>query len=102
MEQRFDGPTPSAVLRLAGRRVTYGDVANDWGLRLQWVVRRNGQVIATANARAEPTFEHAESIPGTYEIVLQMWKYVDYRKDANGEFVSSRFIDVSNKVSYSI
>lgn len=101
MEQRFEG-NPRAVIQLQGRRVTRGDVANDWGLKLQWVVRRNGEVIATENARAEPSFECAESLPGTYEIVLQMWRYVDYRKDANGEFVNSRFVDVSNKVSYSI
>lgn len=77
-------------------------MANDWGLRLQWVIRRNGQVIATPPARTDLSYEHADAAPGTYEISLQMWKYVDYRKNPNGEFVNSRFVDVSNKVSYTI
>jgi hypothetical protein len=34
--------------------------------------------------------------------VLQMWKYVDYRKDSKGEFVNSKFINISNKVTYTI
>lgn len=101
MEQRFEG-NPQAVIRLEGRRVIRGDVTNDWGLRLQWEVRKNGQVIATPAARAETSYEHPDTTPGRYEIVLQMWKYVDYRKNPQGEFVNSRFIDVSNKVTYTI
>lgn len=101
MEQKFEG-TPRAEIRLEGRRVTRGDVSNDWGLRLQWEVRRNGQVIATPAARAEASYEHADATPGNYEIVLQMWKYVDYRKKPDGEFVNSRFIDISNKVNYTV
>src|SRR5262245_44699983 len=44
MEQKFDA-TPKAELRLRGRTVTRGDVANDWGLQLRWVVKRDGKVI---------------------------------------------------------
>ena len=102
MEQKFDGPQPRAEIRLEGRRVTRGDVSNDWGLRLQWEVRHNGRVVATPPARAEASYEHPDAAPGTYEVVLQMWKYVDYRKNPQGEFVNSRFIDVSNKVTYTV
>jgi hypothetical protein len=101
MEQRFEG-NPRAELRLEGRRVTRTDVTNDWGLRLQWEVRRNGQVIATPNARVGLTYEHADATPGTYEIVLRMWKYVNYAKNPAGEFTASQFQDVSNKVTYTI
>jgi hypothetical protein len=101
MDQKFEG-TPQAAIRLEGRRVVRSEVTNDWGLRLQWEVRRNGQVIATPPARAETSYVHPDATPGTYEIVLQMWKYVDYGKDPKGEFLKSRFIDVSNKVSYKI
>ena len=101
MEQKYEG-SPRAEIRLEGRRVIRGEVTNDWGLRLQWEVRRNGKVIATANARADASYEHADSTPGTYEIVLQMWKYVDYRKKPTGEFINSKFVDISNKVSYKI
>jgi hypothetical protein len=101
MEQRFEG-SPRAEIRLEGRRVTRGDVINDWGLRLQWEIRRNGQVVATRPARADVSIEHADATPGTYEIVLQMWKYIDYRKNPAGEFINSRFVDISNKVSYTV
>ena len=101
MEQRFEVP-PRATIRLEGRRVTRSEVAGDWGLRLQWQIRRNGQVIATPPARAETSYEHPDNTPGTYEIVLQMWKYVDYRKRPDGEFVNSRYIDISNRVTYTI
>jgi len=101
MEQRYDG-NPSAMLNLQGRRVMRTEVSNDWGLRLQWEVRRNGLVIATPNARMDLSYEHADATPGTYEIVLQMWKYVNYAKTPTGEFTNSRFVNVSNKVTYTI
>jgi hypothetical protein len=101
MEQRFEA-VPRAEIQLQGRRVTRGDVTGDWGLRLQWEIRRNGQVIATRPARAETSYEHPDAAPGNYEIVLQMWKYVNYRKNPAGEFVDSRYLDISNKVSYTI
>lgn len=53
-------------------------------------------------ARADKHYEHPDKTPGKYEIVLQMWKYVNYAKDAKGEFTQSKFIDVSDKVSYTI
>jgi hypothetical protein len=101
MEQKYEG-NPRATIHLEGRRVHRGDVANDWGLRLQWEVRRNGQVVATPTARAESSYEHPEAVPGKYDIVLQMWHYVDYRKRPDGEFVNSKYVDVSNKVTYTI
>ncbi len=101
MEQRYD-VRPLAEVRLSGRRVTRSEVANDWGLRLQWEVRRNGQVVATPAARADMAYEHPEAIPGTYEIVLQSWHYVNYAKRPDGEFINSKFVNISNKVSYTI
>jgi hypothetical protein len=101
MEQKYT-IIPHAEIRLEGRQVIRGDVTNDWGLRLQWEIRRDGKVIATPVARADVRYEHPETTPGKYEIVLQMWKYVDYKKGPNGEFMNSRFIDISNKVSYTI
>ncbi len=101
MEQRFEG-TPQATINVNGRRLTRSEVTNDWGLRLQWEIKRNGQVVATINARTGLTYEHPDTAPGTYEVVLQMWRYVSYAKNAEGEFTASRFIDVSNRVTYSI
>jgi hypothetical protein len=101
MEQRYDG-TPLAAIRLEGRRIIRNDVSNDWGLRLQWEIKRNGQVVATPNARPDMSYELVDTAPGNYEIVLQMWRYVSYAKNPQGEFTASRFIDISNRVTITI
>jgi hypothetical protein len=101
MEQKFDG-TPKAALRLSGRKVTRSDVMNDWGLMLRWVVKKDGKEVATAPARAEKTYEHPDTTPGTYTIVLQSWKYVNYAKNQQGEFTVSKFVDISEPVTYTI
>jgi hypothetical protein len=101
MEQKYEG-SPRAEIRLVGHRVLRSDVINDWGLQLRWAISRDGKVIATVPARAENSYEHPDKTPGKYEIVLQMWKYVDYKKGADGEFSNSRFVDVSDKVTYTI
>ena len=72
---------------------------HDWGLQLRWAVKKDGKVVSTAPAhRTETSFELTEKTPGTYEVVLQTWKYVDYLKNKDGEFVNSKFIDISNAV----
>ena len=101
MEQKFDA-TPKAELRLNGRKVTRSVVKNDWGLMLRWVVKKDGKEVATAPARADDSYEHQDKTPGTYTIVLQSWKYVNYAKDPKGEFTMSKFVDISNVVTYSI
>jgi len=100
MEQKFEG-TPQAEIKLEGHKLVRSEVTNDWGLRVQWLIKRDGQVIANPNARADLTYEHPDKTPGTYEVILQMWKYVNYRKK-DGEFVESKYIDISNTVSYTI
>jgi hypothetical protein len=102
MDQKFEGTVPHAEIKLEGRRVSRNDVTHDWGLRLQWEIRHNGKVIATPAARTEASYEHPDATPGMYEIVLQMWKYVDYRKNPEREFINSKFVDISNKVTYTI
>jgi hypothetical protein len=57
MEQKFD-TEPKAEIRLEGRKVTRSDVTNDWGLRLQWEIKRDDKVIATPAARADASYEH--------------------------------------------
>jgi hypothetical protein len=96
MDQVFEG-TPKADLTLDGRKVTRGDVSNDWASRLQWKVSRDGKVIATAPARANQAYEHPEETPGAYEVVLEMWKYEGFKVKDHGKFV-----EISNKVSYQI
>jgi len=101
MEQKYEG-TPKAEIKLAGRKVTRTDVTNDWGLGLQWVVRRDGKVVATVNARAETSYELVDKTPGDYEIFLQMWQYFDYAKNPAGEFTKSKFVEISNKVTLKV
>ena len=101
MEQKFDA-TPKAELRLNGCKVTRGEVANDWGLQLRWIVKRDGKVIGNPPARADYTYEHPDTAPGKYEISLEMFKYVNYAKDPQGEFTMSKFVEISNVVTYTI
>src|SRR5947209_8083549 len=102
MDQKYDGPTSRAELTLAGRRVTRTEVTNDWGLQIRWLVTRDGKQVAAVPARADAAYEHPDKTPGTYEVVLQSWKYVDYAKGPDGEFKNSKFVEISNKVSYKI
>jgi hypothetical protein len=101
MEQKFEG-TPRAEIRADGKRVLRTAVTNDWGLRLQWVVTRDGKVVATPNARPDDFLDLAAFGPGTYEVVLQLWKYVNYAKTPAGEFTASKYIDISNKVTLTV
>ena len=100
MEQKFEG-TPQAEIQLEGHKLIRSDITNDWGLRVQWLIKRDDKVIANPNARTDLTYEHPDKTPGKYEIILQMWQYVNYRKK-DGEFVDSKYIDISNSVSYTI
>ena len=79
-------------------------VTHDWGSRLRWKVSRDGGVVATPAAlRTEKTYEHPEQTPGKYEIVLQMFKYVNYTKDkAGGEYTQSPYVEISDAVTYTI
>jgi len=101
MEQRYEG-TPQATIRTEGSRVIRNAVTNDWGLRLQWQIKRDGQVIATPNARPDTDCDLSDLLPGAYEIVLQMWRYINYNKNPAGEFTASQFIDISNRVTLTI
>ncbi len=104
MDQVFEG-TPKATISLDGRKLTRSDVTQDWGSKLQWVFKRDGKVVATVAARAEHSYEHDDKTPGKYEVVLQLFKYVNFKKNKNGadaDFTESKFIDISNTVSYTI
>jgi hypothetical protein len=101
MDQKLEG-TPKATLQLAGRKVTRSDVTNNWGTRLQWKVSRDGKEIATATAGPDLTFEHPEIAPGKYEIVLQQFHYVNYKKDKDGKFTESNYVNISEPVSYTV
>ncbi len=101
MDQKLEG-TPKASLQLAGRKVTRSEITNHWGTRLQWKVSRDGKEIATVTAGVEPVFEHADTAPGKYEIVLQQFHYVGYAKDKDGKFTTSKYVDISGPVIYTV
>ena len=101
MDQRFEG-TPQAEIRLDGRRLSRSRVTNDWGSQLVWEIRRNGQVISQTPARTSSEYTHEDNTPGQYEAVLKMFKYEGYAKDAAGEFTQSKFVEVSNKIAYTV
>ena len=99
MDQRFEGQ-PKVEIRLEGRRLIRGEVANDWGSQLIWEIRRNGEVSSTVSARANDSYEMSESAAGQYEVVLRMFQYEGYEKDKDGNYTKSKFVDVSNKLNW--
>ena len=101
MDQQFE-VTPQAEIRLEGHKLLRSDVTNDWGSQLLWEIRRNGQIVATVPARANNSYEHTDTTPGQYEVVLQMFKYEGYAKDPAGQYTKSKFVEVSNKVGYTV
>lgn len=101
MDQKLEG-TPKATLTIAGRKITRSDVTNDWGTRLQWKISRNGKEVATVGAGIIPEFEHGDATPGNYQVVLQQFHYVNYRKSPDGKFTESKYVDISEPVTYVI
>jgi hypothetical protein len=101
MDQKLEG-NPKATLTLAGRKITRSDVSNDWGTRLQWKVSRDGKEVATVGAGIVPDFEHADTTPGSYQVVLQQFHYVNYRKTPDGKFTESKYVDISEPVTYAV
>ena len=101
MDQVFEG-TPKAVIKISGRKLSRSDVTHDWGSKLQWQISRDGKVVSSVTARPDLNYEHPDKAPGKYEVVLQLFKYINYRKDKQGAYTQSKFIDISNKVSYTI
>ena len=91
-----------ATLQLAGRKVTSSEITNHWGTRLQWKVSRDGKEIASVGATTDLIFEHPDTVPGKYEVVLQQFQYVNYKKDKDGKFTESKYINISEPVSYTV
>ena len=77
-------------------------MSHEWGSQLVWEVRRNGQVMAQVPARANAAYQHPDSTPGQYEVVLQMFQYDGYAKDKDENFTQSKFVEVSNKSGYTV
>ena len=101
MDQKLEG-TPKATLQLDGRAVTRSEITNHWGTRLQWQIKRDGKEIATTVAGLDLTYEHPDAAPGKYDIVLQQFYYVSYLKDKDGKFTQSKYVNISDPVSYTI
>lgn len=101
MDQKFEG-LPQATIQLDGRQLVRGHVSNDWGLRLQWNISRGDETIETPLARIDERHTLGELEAGTYSAVLQMWKYVNYKKDKDGEFTDSKYVDVSNSLTFEV
>lgn len=101
MDQKFEG-TPQSEIRVEGRRLIRGAVKNDWGSQLVWEISHSNKVVAQLPARADASCDHAQNNPGQYEAVLKMFKYEGYAKDKDGQFTQSKFVDVSNKVTFTV
>ena len=101
MDQKLEG-TPKAILQLNGRTITRTEVENNWGTRLQWLVKRDGKEVATAGATVDLNYEQPDTTPGKYEVVLQIFHYVNYKKDKDGKFTESKYVNISEPVTYTV
>ena len=101
MDQKFEG-LPQAAIQLDARELVRGHVSNDWGLRLQWKISRGEETVSTPLARIDERHSVGELAAGKYSAVLQMWKYVNYRKDKDGEFTDSKYVDISNTLMFEV
>lgn len=101
MDQKFEG-IPEATIHLEGNRLIRSHVSNDWGLRLQWKIATGEKTVAEPLARVSDQHELSKLEPGRYSAVLQMWKYVNYKKDKDGEFTVSKYVDISNRVGFEV
>jgi len=103
VEQVFEG-IPKTTLTVDGSTILREDVTDDWGSRLQWKVTFNGKTVTTATAlRTEHSYKHPATEPGKYEVILQMFKYMNFKKTgAGGEYVVSKYVDISNPVTYTL
>jgi hypothetical protein len=90
-------PQPKAEIKLEGRTVTRGLITNDYGNRVHWKVSRDGQVVATPEARSSAAYTHTDAAPGQYEIVLETWKHEGYKSKSLG-----KYIEISNKVAFKV
>jgi hypothetical protein len=103
VEQVFEG-IPKTTLTVDGTTVLREDVTDDWGSRLQWKVTFNGKTVTTATAlRTEHAYKLPATAPGKYEVVLQMFKYLNFKKTGpGGEYVDSKYVDISNSVTFTL
>ena len=69
-------PQPTAEIKLDGKTLSRGHIANDYGNRVHWKVLRDGVEIATPEARSSTSYTHSETAPGLYEVVLETWVWV--------------------------
>lgn len=88
---------PTAEIRLEGRTLVRSHVQNDWGSRLHWKILRNGAEVATPEARTSSSYTFQETIPGSYEVVLETWQHEGYQSKALGQY-----IEISNRVAVTV
>ena len=101
MDQKLEG-TPSVEIKLEGRTVLRSEVQNNWGTRLQWRLLKEGKEIATGPVGPDSAFDLPDLQQGRYQVVVQQFHYVNYKKTPDGKFTDSKYVDICKPLDFSV
>ncbi len=101
MDQKLEG-TPSVEIKLEGRTVVRSEVQNNWGTRLQWRLLKEGKEIATGPVGPDSAFDLPDLQQGRYQVVVQQFHYVNYKKTPDGKFADSKYVDICKPLDFSV
>lgn len=101
MDQKLEG-TPSVEIKLEGRTVVRSEIQNNWGTRVQWRLMKEGKEVSTGVVGPDLGFDLPDLQAGRYQVVLQQFQYVNYKKAADGKFTESKYVDICKPLEFSV
>lgn len=101
MDQKLEG-TPSVEIKLEGRTLVRSDVQNDWGTRMQWRIAKEGKEVLTGVVGQDPSIDLPDLEPGKYQIVVQQFHYLNYKKSPEGKFTESKYVDICKPLEFTV
>jgi len=89
---------PAVQLRLDGLKVHRSAVTDDPGFRLQYLFRKEGQPIASLEARSRQSVDLPKLEPGVYNVAIELF-FPAYK---GGAAQKGQFKPISNVITYRI
>jgi len=89
---------PAAVLSIADGAITRTDLKDDPGFRLQYHFKKDGQEVATSEARSSLTVAPPKTDAGVYTVVLELF-YPAYK---GGAVQKGEYKPVSNVLTFRV
>jgi hypothetical protein len=89
---------PAAVLSVANNAISRTDLKDDPGFRLQYHFKKDGQEVATVEARSRATVDPPKTEPGVYTVVLELF-FPAYK---GGAVQKGEYKPVSNVLTFRV